>query len=372
MNIQLKIFAPVGIEMIMVVIPKNEFTSAPEPIVKKWVQPHEVGEDGDDHQRVDHRGVAEQALAAEGRGDLREHPEGGQDQDVDLRVTPDPDQVEVQHGVAAEVVREEVRADVAVERQHRENGREDREGGHDQDVGAQRRPDEDRQLHHGHAGRPHLHDGGDQVDAREQRPDTGDLQRPDVVVDADAGAHRRPGEGRVGEPGGAGELADEQRDHHQQAAGDRHPETEVVQEREGDVAGADLQRHGEVHEPRDERHRHEEDHDHAVGGEDLVVVVRRQEALLIAEGDRLLGAHQDRVGEAAQQHDAREDAVHDADLLVVDRRDPVTPHRPPEAVVGDDAQHGEADDGHAGERRLQDRLVIGDLLDRKSPDEQLL
>ena len=33
---QLKIFAPVGIEMIIVVIPKNELTLAPEPIVKKW------------------------------------------------------------------------------------------------------------------------------------------------------------------------------------------------------------------------------------------------------------------------------------------------------------------------------------------------
>ena len=35
-NSQLKILAPVGIEMIIVVIPKNEFTSAPEPMVKKW------------------------------------------------------------------------------------------------------------------------------------------------------------------------------------------------------------------------------------------------------------------------------------------------------------------------------------------------
>ena len=33
---QLKSFAPVGIEMIIVVMPKNEFTEAPEPIVKKW------------------------------------------------------------------------------------------------------------------------------------------------------------------------------------------------------------------------------------------------------------------------------------------------------------------------------------------------
>src|SRR6267142_2966885 len=35
-NSQLKIFAPVGIDMIIVVIPKNELTLAPEPIVKKW------------------------------------------------------------------------------------------------------------------------------------------------------------------------------------------------------------------------------------------------------------------------------------------------------------------------------------------------
>ncbi|MNI52231.1 hypothetical protein D3C73_1069960 [compost metagenome] len=33
---QLKILAPVGIEMIIVVIPKNEFTLAPDPMVKKW------------------------------------------------------------------------------------------------------------------------------------------------------------------------------------------------------------------------------------------------------------------------------------------------------------------------------------------------
>ena len=35
-NSQLKIFAPVGIEMIIVVMPKNELTLAPDPMVKKW------------------------------------------------------------------------------------------------------------------------------------------------------------------------------------------------------------------------------------------------------------------------------------------------------------------------------------------------
>ena len=36
MKSQLKIFTPVGIEMIIVVMPKKAFTFAPEPIVKKW------------------------------------------------------------------------------------------------------------------------------------------------------------------------------------------------------------------------------------------------------------------------------------------------------------------------------------------------
>ncbi len=35
-NSQLKILAPVGIEMTMVVIPKKPLTLAPEPMVKKW------------------------------------------------------------------------------------------------------------------------------------------------------------------------------------------------------------------------------------------------------------------------------------------------------------------------------------------------
>ena len=35
-NSQLKIFTPVGIEMIIVVMPKKALTLAPRPMVKKW------------------------------------------------------------------------------------------------------------------------------------------------------------------------------------------------------------------------------------------------------------------------------------------------------------------------------------------------
>ncbi len=78
------------------------------------VQPDQIGQDGDHDRGVDHRGVAKQSLARERRSHFRKDAEGGQDQDVDFRMAPDPDEVHVHHRIAAEVVREEVRADVAV------------------------------------------------------------------------------------------------------------------------------------------------------------------------------------------------------------------------------------------------------------------
>ena len=70
-------------------------------------------------------------------------------------------------------------------------------------------------------------------------------------------------------------LSEEEKTRLQPGAHRRHPEAEVVQEGEGHVARTDLQRHDVVHEAGHQRHRHEKDHDHAVGREDLVVVMRR-------------------------------------------------------------------------------------------------
>src|SRR5690606_37172792 len=115
--------------------------------------------------------------------------------------------------------------------------------------------------------------------------------------------------------------------------------------------------HDDVHQARDERHRHEEDHDDAVGGEDLVVMVRRQDAGGVARGHGQLGAHHDGVGEAAQQHDQGHDDVHDADALVVDAGQPFGPQVLPFAVVGDRPHQGDAQDG-AGDQRPQDDGVM--------------
>ena len=135
----------------------------------------------------------------------------------------------------------------------------------------------------------------------------------------------------------------------------------------GDVARADLQRHDEVHEPRDQRHGHEEDHDHAVGGEDLVVVMRRQIAQGAAEGDRLLQSHHQGVGEATQQHDEAEHDVHDADLLVIDAGEPVAPQQAPQAEVGDRAQERSAAERYGDKSPQQDGLVERDRVPGQRP-----
>ena len=120
--------------------------------------------------------------------------------------------------------------------------------------------------------------GGDEIDAGQQRADAGYLQRPEVVVDADAGRIGRLRQRRKRQPADARELADDQRDVDQQRAGGGQPEADRIEGRESDVAHAELQRHDEVHQPDDERHRGEEDHDGAVRREDLVVVLGRQVA----------------------------------------------------------------------------------------------
>src|SRR6185312_7646330 len=112
----------------------------------------------------------------------------------------------------------------------------------------------------------------------------------------------------------------------------------------GDVTHAELQGHCKVHQPDDERHRHEKNHDRAVCRKDLVVVLRRQISLRTADRHRLLRAHHDRVGETAQQHHQAEHDVHDTDALVVDAGHPLAPEIRPPALYGNGYEDGENDD----------------------------
>ncbi|KAG1082862.1 hypothetical protein G6F40_014968 [Rhizopus arrhizus] len=101
---------------------------------------HVVGPDDERQERdrgggVHHRLVAEQRLAAEGRDDLADHAEGGQDHDVDLGVPEEPEHVLVQDGVAAGGRVEEARAEVAVGQHHGDGRGQHRHHGQQQERG---------------------------------------------------------------------------------------------------------------------------------------------------------------------------------------------------------------------------------------------
>ncbi len=275
-------------------------------------------------------------------------------------MAPDPDQVYVHHRVAAHLVREKVHPEIAVEQQHREGGRENRKGGDDQQTGSERRPAEDRHAHVDHARSAQLEDRRDEVDARQERADPGDLQRPQVIIDADPRRIVEFRQGWVRQPAGAGKLADDKRCVDQQHSGCRQPKTYRVQDRERYVAHAELQWHDEVYQADDKRHRHEEDHDRAMRRENLVVVLRRQIPPRVARRERQLRAHHDRVGKAADQHDQPEHEVHDADPLVVDAGQPLAPQIGPPALPGDQGQNGQNHDNHQQRRAHRDGLVKRD------------
>ena len=316
------------------------------------MQPHAVGDQTNAQGRDDHGAIAEQRLAGESREHLGEDAKSRQHENVSLWVPPGPDQIDEHRHVAAAVVGEEMETEITVEREHDQRRGQDRKGRHDQQVRGERGPAENRHAHVAHARRAHLENRRHEIDPGHERADAGDQQRPKIIVDADSWRIGKLGKRRIGKPPRLREFADDERDVDEQRAGRGEPEPDGVQRRKGHVAHAELQRDGEIHEADDDRHRREEDHDRAVGGKDLVVVMRRKIARrLISHG--LLRPHHHRVDETTQQHDQPEQDIHDADALMVDARDPFAPKI--RQVTLDDHPGEESDQGEADRRPRNQR-----------------
>ena len=176
-----------------------------------------------------------------------------------------------------------------------------------------------------------------------QRSQARDLQGPQVIVDSHPRGVREFAQRRIGKPARAGEFADHERHVNQKHPRGGQPEADGVEHRKGDIAHAKLQRQDEVHEPDDERHGHEEDHDRAVRREDLIVMFGRQIPLRVTGGKSQLAAHQHGVREAAHQHQERQEYVHHADALVIDAGDPFSPQVGPPAFDRHQRQHAKDD-----------------------------
>ena len=174
----------------------------PCPHCEEMVQPDRPGNSGDREGRGDHRDIAEKRLLGEGGDDFGDDAESRQHQEVHLGMAPDPEQVGVEHQIAAHAGGEEMRAEVTVRAQQSQRHAQNGEGGQADDAGGKRGPGEDRQTVPAHAGGAHADDGGDDVDRVQRGADAGDLDGPHPVIDARAGAEGGFGQRDQPDPAG--------------------------------------------------------------------------------------------------------------------------------------------------------------------------
>ncbi|CPT81947.1 Uncharacterised protein [Mycobacteroides abscessus] len=278
------------------------------------VRPHRDRQGGDTERRVDQGGVTEDRLTGEHREDLRHDAEERQRDDVHLGVPEEPEQVLPQQDAAVGGV-VDVSAQVAVGGQAEQRGGQQREGQQHQDRGHQDVPGEDRHTEHGHTRAAHADHGGDHVDGAEDGAQTTDGQADDPQVATRTGRVDRVGQRRVGGPAEvSGTTGGDEAGDGDHRAEQEQPEREGVQTWERHVGGADLQRQHQVGEPEHDRGRVEQQHHRAVHGEQLVELLVRQE-LQSRQGQ--LGAHEQRHQATDEEEHEADDAVHDADQLVI-------------------------------------------------------
>ncbi len=114
------------------------------------MSPDAEADDGDHRRRADHRRVAEDRLAGEDRDDLRETREGRNNQDVDLRVTEDPEEVLPENGGAARLRVEKTPAEITIDQQHDLRRRKRRQREENHEVRHDHHPNKERHAHQRH------------------------------------------------------------------------------------------------------------------------------------------------------------------------------------------------------------------------------
>jgi len=230
----------------------------------------------------------------------------------------DPEQVLVHERVAPLGRVKQAGAQHALGHDQHQGDGQDRRGQDLYPGGGVQGPDEERQPAPGHAGGPEAVDGGDEVEAGQDRREADDEDPEDRQGDVGAGTGA---ERDVEGPSCIGRTAaGEERGQYDGRADHVEPPGKQIQAGKGDVAGADLDRHDQVAEGSlkagdDE----EENHHHAMHGEEGVIG--------LGAHDRAAGCHQFDPDQQPQQHPHQEEAeggieIEQPDPFVVDGEDP--------------------------------------------------
>ena len=225
---------------------------------KHVVSPDDERQERDRRCRIDHRAVAKQRLARKGGNDLRNDAEGRQNQNVDFRVTEEPEDMLEHHRIATAGGVKERRIKETVRQQHGHRTGEHRHGGDQQVGGDQPCPYEQRHLHHGHARRAHIDNGDDDVDGTHDGRNTHQVDGENQEREGITGLqHQRrihgPATGRCA-------TVHEQRAKQDRKRERQDPETPVVHARQGHVRRTDHHRNQPVRQAHKGRHHRTEDH----------------------------------------------------------------------------------------------------------------
>ncbi len=97
-------------------------------------------------------------------------------------------------------------------------------------------------------------------------------------------------------------------------------------------------------------------------GEDLIVVVRWQEARFARRGKGLLATHHNGVSKTTQQHHNRHDDIHDTEAFMVDGGQPLFPQVGPLTEVSDQANERQTSQNNASDRNHDDRFMERDCI----------
>ena len=202
---------------------------------------------------------------------------------------------------------------MSIGRQSEQRRREHRKRDQDQDRGDQDVPGEDRETPHRHAGGAQADHRGDHVDAAQDGAQAGDGQTHDPQVATRTRGVHRVGQRGVGGPTERGGTTRGEKARHGNAGAEKvEPVGKGVQPRKRDVRSTDLQRQDEVGEAEHDGGCVEQQHDRAVHGEQLVVLLVGQE--LHARTGKF-GAHDQRHHTADHEEEERGDHVHLAERL---------------------------------------------------------
>ena len=253
------------------------------------VSPEQDAEEANEEGRRDHGSVGEDAAVAEVCQEHGGEAHAGEDGDVDLGVSEEPEEVKPEKGAAVAAVvkdavdevasgEEEAGAGVAVAKEKQYSRQQDGEGDDAEEGRGKPSPDGEGKALPGHAGAAVADDGGEGVDRAGGGGDgeEGDACEPQVHSQGLAGACAGDrAEGWVGCPAGdGGASGNEGGAEKSQESRGCQPEAGGVERWEGHAAGADLGGKDDVAEAGLRgRGEDEEEHDGAVDSDEGEVVL---------------------------------------------------------------------------------------------------